>query len=145
MDFIVVMDTHGIRYSHPQPERIGQRFVGTIEPSLAGHTYTESVDGPLGKEIQAVVPVTAPDGKVVGLVSAGLTVKNVTGVVDRQLPVILLAIAAGVALATMRHGTDQQTAAPPDPRAGHAGDDPHVRAPRRGAPRRPRRGADHRR
>ncbi|WP_328928416.1 SpoIIE family protein phosphatase [Streptomyces sp. NBC_00190] len=100
VDFIVVMDTHGIRYSHPQPERIGQRFVGTIEPSLAGHTYTESVDGPLGKEIQAVVPVTAPDGKVVGLVSAGLTVKNVTGVVDRQLPVILLAIAAGVALAT---------------------------------------------
>ncbi|MFG2985107.1 SpoIIE family protein phosphatase [Streptomyces sp. NPDC048258] len=101
VDFIVVMDTNGIRYSHPQPERIGQRFVGTIEPSLAGHTYTESVDGPLGKEIQAVVPVTAPDGRVVGLVSAGLTVKNVTGVVDRQLPVILLAIATGLALATV--------------------------------------------
>ncbi|MFD8145676.1 SpoIIE family protein phosphatase [Streptomyces sp. NPDC059708] len=100
VDFIVVMDTHGIRYTHPQPDRIGKRFVGTIEPSLAGQTYTESVDGPLGKEIQAVVPVTAPDGKVVGLVSAGLTVKNVTGVVNRQLPVILLAIAATLALAT---------------------------------------------
>lgn len=34
VDFIVVMDTNGIRYSHPQPERIGERFVGTIEPSL---------------------------------------------------------------------------------------------------------------
>ncbi len=101
VDFIVVMDTEGIRYTHPQPERIGKRFVGTIEPSLAGRTYTESVDGPLGKEIQAVVPVTAPDGRVVGLVSAGLTVKNVTGVVDRQLPVILLAIATGLALATV--------------------------------------------
>ncbi|MFG2752491.1 SpoIIE family protein phosphatase [Streptomyces xanthophaeus] len=100
VDFIVVMDTEGIRYTHPQPDRIGKRFVGTIEPSLAGRTYTESVDGPLGKEIQAVVPVTAPDGKVVGLVSAGLTVKNVSGVVDRQLPVILLAIATGLALAT---------------------------------------------
>ncbi|MCX5010893.1 SpoIIE family protein phosphatase [Streptomyces sp. NBC_00555] len=100
VDFIVVMDTKGIRYSHPQPERIGQRFVGTIEPSLAGQVHTESVQGPLGKEIQAVVPVTAPDGKVVGLVSAGLTVKNVSGVVDRQLPVILLAIATGLALAT---------------------------------------------
>jgi GAF domain-containing protein/anti-sigma regulatory factor (Ser/Thr protein kinase)/type II secretory pathway pseudopilin PulG len=100
VDFIVVMDTHGIRYTHPQPNRIGKRFVGTIEPSLAGRVYTESVDGPLGKEIQAVVPVTAPDGKVVALVSAGLTVKNVTGVVDRQLPVILLAIATGLALAT---------------------------------------------
>ncbi|MEU8774252.1 SpoIIE family protein phosphatase [Streptomyces sp. NPDC048606] len=100
VDFIVVMDTNGIRYTHPQPDRIGKRFVGTIEPSLAGQVHTESVQGPLGKEIQAVVPVTAPDGKVVGLVSAGLTVKNVSGVVDRQLPVILLAIAIGLALAT---------------------------------------------
>ncbi|MEU6757731.1 SpoIIE family protein phosphatase [Streptomyces sp. NPDC046685] len=100
VDFIVVMDTRGIRYSHPQPDRIGKRFVGTIEPSLAGRVHTESVNGPLGKEIQAVVPVTAADGRVVALVSAGLTVKNVTGVVDRQLPVILLAIATGLALAT---------------------------------------------
>ncbi|MFJ1865586.1 SpoIIE family protein phosphatase [Streptomyces sp. NPDC088097] len=101
VDFIVVMDTDGIRYTHPQPDRIGKRFVGTIGPSLAGQVHTESVQGPLGKEIQAVVPVTAPDGKVVGLVSAGLTVKNVTGVIDRQLPVILLAIATGLALATV--------------------------------------------
>lgn len=100
VDFLVVMDTNGIRYSHPQPDRIGKRFVGTIEPSLAGQVHTESVQGPLGKEIQAVVPVTAADGRVVGLVSAGLTVKNVSGVVDRQLPVILLAIATGLALAT---------------------------------------------
>ncbi len=100
VDFIVVMNTDGIRYTHPQPDRIGKRFVGTIEPSLAGQVHTESVEGPLGKEIQAVVPVTAPDGKVVALVSAGLTVKNVSGVVDRQLPVILLAIATGLALAT---------------------------------------------
>ncbi|MEU9236609.1 SpoIIE family protein phosphatase [Streptomyces subrutilus] len=100
VDFIVVMNTDGIRYTHPQPDRIGKRFVGTIEPSLAGQVHTESVQGPLGKEIQAVVPVTAPDGKVVGLVSAGLTVKNVSGVLDRQLPVILLAIATGLALAT---------------------------------------------
>ncbi|MGW5071213.1 hypothetical protein ACWEQJ_35045, partial [Streptomyces cyaneofuscatus] len=26
VDFIVVMDTQGIRYSHPQPDRIGERF-----------------------------------------------------------------------------------------------------------------------
>lgn len=100
VDFIVVMDTEGMRYTHPLPDRIGKRFVGTIEPSLAGHVYTESVDGPLGKEIQAVVPVTSGDGRVVALVAAGLTVKNLTGVVDRQLPVILGVSAAGLALAT---------------------------------------------
>ncbi|WP_328296932.1 SpoIIE family protein phosphatase [Streptomyces sp. NBC_00435] len=100
VDFIVVMDTQGIRYTHPLPDRIGKRFVGTIAPSLAGHVYTESVEGPLGNEIQAVVPVFSEDGQVVALVSAGLTVKNLTGVVDRQLPVILGVSAAGLALAT---------------------------------------------
>ncbi|MEU7555953.1 SpoIIE family protein phosphatase [Streptomyces sp. NPDC044571] len=102
VDFIVVMDTRGIRYTHPLPDRIGKRFVGTIEPSLAGRVHTESVQGPLGKEIQAIVPVFSEGdhGKVEALVSAGLTVKNVTGVVDRQLPVLLGASAAGLALAT---------------------------------------------
>ncbi|MFF9631893.1 SpoIIE family protein phosphatase [Streptomyces fradiae] len=100
VDFIVVMDTDGVRYTHPLPERIGQRFVGTIEPSLAGKVLTESVDGPLGEEVQAVVPVTDPDGRVVALVSAGLKVQNVTGVVNRQLPVILGTSAAGLAVAT---------------------------------------------
>jgi serine phosphatase RsbU (regulator of sigma subunit)/PAS domain-containing protein/anti-sigma regulatory factor (Ser/Thr protein kinase) len=101
VDFIVVMDTRGIRYSHPQPDRIGERFVGTIEPSLAGKVHTESVQGPLGKEIQAIVPVTSPEGDVIALVSAGLTVESVTGIADRQLPVILLAITGGLALATV--------------------------------------------
>ncbi|MEV4612470.1 SpoIIE family protein phosphatase [Kitasatospora sp. NPDC049258] len=100
VDFIVVMDTNGIRYTHPLPDRIGKKFVGTIGPSLAGQVYTESVHGPLGHEVQAVVPVTAPDGSVVALVSAGLKVKNVTTAGDRQLPVILGTGAAALALAT---------------------------------------------
>ncbi|WP_236238758.1 SpoIIE family protein phosphatase/ATP-binding protein [Streptomyces sp. CC228A] len=100
VDFIVVMDTDGIRYTHPLPERIGQRFVGTIEPSLAGRVLTERVDGPLGDEVQAVVPVTNPEGEVVALVSAGLKVENVTGLVNRQLPVILGTSAAALAVAT---------------------------------------------
>ncbi|WP_267243485.1 SpoIIE family protein phosphatase/ATP-binding protein [Streptomyces sp. PR69] len=99
VDFIVVMNTEGIRYSHPLPERIGQRFVGTIEPSLQGEVLVESVDGPLGQEVQAVVPVTAPNGTVVALVSAGLKVENVTGEVYDQLPLILGAGAAGLAVA----------------------------------------------
>ncbi|MCP9946995.1 SpoIIE family protein phosphatase [Streptomyces somaliensis] len=100
VDFIVVMDVDGIRYSHPLPDRIGQRFVGTIEPSLAGRVHTEQVRGPLGEEVQAVVPVTDPDGRVVALVSAGLKVRNVTGALNRQLPVVLGTSAAGLAVAT---------------------------------------------
>ncbi|GAA3077706.1 hypothetical protein GCM10020000_74170 [Streptomyces olivoverticillatus] len=35
VDFIVVMNREGIRYSHPDPTLIGKKFVGTIGPSLA--------------------------------------------------------------------------------------------------------------
>ncbi|GGS94663.1 histidine kinase [Streptomyces chromofuscus] len=100
VDFIVVMDTRGIRYTHPQPDRIGERFVGRIEPSLTGRVHTESVHGPLGHEVQATVPVRSGEGTVVALVSAGLKVTTVTSGVARQLPLILGAGAAGLALAT---------------------------------------------
>ncbi|MBG0855645.1 SpoIIE family protein phosphatase [Streptomyces spinoverrucosus] len=100
VDFIVVMDTHGIRYTHPQPDRIGKRFVGRIEPSLAGRVYTESVHGPLGHEVQATVPVRGSDGKVVALVSAGLKVETVTSQVERQMPLILGAGAVGLLVVT---------------------------------------------
>jgi serine phosphatase RsbU (regulator of sigma subunit)/PAS domain-containing protein/anti-sigma regulatory factor (Ser/Thr protein kinase) len=100
VDFIVVMNTKGIRYTHPLPSRIGKRFVGTIGPSLAGKVYTESVHGPLGHEVQATVPVDDARGKVVGLVSAGLKVKNVTSEVNRQLPIILGAGAGALVVST---------------------------------------------
>ncbi|MFB6961331.1 SpoIIE family protein phosphatase [Streptomyces sp. NPDC056309] len=100
VDFLVVMNTKGIRYTHPEPDRIGKKFVGTLQPALAGGTVVEQVEGTLGPLVQAVVPVQAPDGKVVGLVSAGITTRNAGGLVDRQLPVVLGAAAVALALAT---------------------------------------------
>ncbi|WUK67424.1 SpoIIE family protein phosphatase [Streptomyces coelicoflavus] len=100
VDFVVVTNPEGIRYTHPKPDRIGKKFVGNIAPALAGKTVTEEIEGTLGPLVQAVVPVKAPDGKVVGLVSAGITTENVGGVADRQLPLVLIAAAVGLALAT---------------------------------------------
>ncbi|MFI2644142.1 SpoIIE family protein phosphatase [Streptomyces sp. NPDC018610] len=100
VDFIVVMSTDGIRYTHPVPDRIGKKFVGTIEPAVHGRTVIEEVNGTIGQLVQAVVPVKAPDGAVEGLVAAGITTSNVGGLADRQLPVVLGAAAVGLALAT---------------------------------------------
>ncbi|MBC9729341.1 SpoIIE family protein phosphatase/ATP-binding protein [Streptomyces sp. TRM68367] len=99
VDFVVVMNTDGIRYTHPKRDRIGKKFVGDIGPALAGRPLTEEIDGTIGPLVQAVVPVKAPDGSVVGLVSAGITTEHVGGAVDRQLPVVLAAAAAALALA----------------------------------------------
>ncbi|MER7495240.1 SpoIIE family protein phosphatase [Streptomyces pharetrae] len=100
VDFIVVMNPDGIRYTHPLPDRIGRKFVGNIGPALAGEPVTEEIDGTIGRLVQAVVPVQEPDGTVVGLVSAGITTEHVGGAADRQLPLVLVAAAVGLAVAT---------------------------------------------
>ncbi|MFI5816208.1 SpoIIE family protein phosphatase [Streptomyces sp. NPDC051643] len=100
VDFIVVMNTDGIRYTHPKPDRIGKNFVGNISPAQQGRTSVEEINGTIGQLVQAVVPVKEPDGKVVGLVSAGITTANMGGVANRQLPIVLAAAAAALTLAT---------------------------------------------
>ncbi|MGX5188763.1 SpoIIE family protein phosphatase [Streptomyces avermitilis] len=104
VDFVVVMNTRGIRYTYPYPQEIGKKFVGTIEPALHGRTVVEQAGGPPlptgeGTAVQAVVPVTDARGTVVGLVSAGITVKNVARLWLPQLPIALGAGVAAVALA----------------------------------------------
>ncbi|MET9381811.1 SpoIIE family protein phosphatase [Streptomyces sp. NPDC002928] len=100
VDFIVVMNTDGVRYTHPKPDRIGKKFVGTLQPALAGGTVVEEIDGTIGRLVQAVVPVKGTDGSVVGLVSAGITTAHVGGAANRQLPLVLGAAGVGLALAT---------------------------------------------
>ncbi|MFG2550831.1 SpoIIE family protein phosphatase [Streptomyces sp. NPDC048581] len=100
VDFIVVMNTDGIRYTHPKTDRIGKQFVGTLEPALAGKVVVEEITGTIGPLVQAVVPIKDPDGKVVGLVSAGITTDTVGGTADRQLPLVLIAAAVALALST---------------------------------------------
>ncbi|MFC0051741.1 SpoIIE family protein phosphatase/ATP-binding protein [Streptomyces actinomycinicus] len=100
VDFLVVMDTDGIRYTHPKTDRIGKKFVGNIAPALAGDTVIEHITGTLGPLVQVVVPVKDAGGKVVGLVSAGITTAHVGGAAQEQLPLLLAASATALALAT---------------------------------------------
>ncbi|GGW71316.1 histidine kinase [Streptomyces lucensis JCM 4490] len=100
VDFVVVMNTDGVRYTHPRPDRIGKQFVGTIAPAVAGGTVVEHVNGTIGPLVQVVVPVKDAGGTVVGLVSAGITTAHVGGAADQQLPLLLAAAAVALALAT---------------------------------------------
>ncbi len=101
VDFIVVLNDQGIRYTHPDPSRIGQKIVGDYQPALHGQVVTQQVTGTFGPLVQAVVPVRAPDGSVPGLVSAGVTLRNVSSASERQLPVVLGTAAGAVGLATL--------------------------------------------
>ncbi|MEV3931227.1 SpoIIE family protein phosphatase [Streptomyces sp. NPDC049944] len=100
VDFIVVTNLDRVRYTHPLPDRIGKKFVGDVQPALEGRVVTEQITGTIGPLVQAVVPVFGADGKVIGLVSAGITIQNVSGVTEDQFP-LLFGSAAGILLLTM--------------------------------------------
>ena len=105
VDFIVAMSREGIRFTHPDPRSIGKKFIGTIGPSLHGHVTVEMAKGPVqpgadSEVVQAVVPVRGSGGRIVGLVSAGITVQNVSGLTGRELPIILGTGAVALVVAT---------------------------------------------
>ena len=77
VDFITIMSPEARRYTHPNPARIGGRFLGNTEPALRGRTFTETYTGTLGPSIRAVTPVYGDGGRIVALVSAGITVQKV--------------------------------------------------------------------
>ncbi|MFJ2033123.1 ATP-binding protein [Streptosporangium sp. NPDC087985] len=77
VDFVTIMSTGGLRYTHPNPAQIGHLFLGTIAPALRGETFTETYTGTLGPSVRAVAPVRDTDGRVRALVSAGITVEKI--------------------------------------------------------------------
>jgi len=93
-DFVVVMSTDGIRYSHPNPAEVGRRFVGHIAAAQAGGTVVEDYAGTLGPSRRAVVPVR-DGGRVVGLVAVGIRKEAEGARLAAELPTLL--VAAGVA------------------------------------------------
>ncbi|MEU0811006.1 SpoIIE family protein phosphatase [Streptomyces sp. NPDC005970] len=100
VDFVVVLNTKGIRYTHPNTAKIGRHFLGNYRAAVQGHTITETYTGTLGPSVRAVVPVTDSHGKVIGLVASGITVSKVSGLANRQIPILVGAAGASLALAT---------------------------------------------
>ncbi|MBL1101386.1 sensor histidine kinase [Streptomyces coffeae] len=99
--FVTIMDTRGIRWTHPDPKQIGARYLGHIRPALHGRIFPETYTGTLGPSVRVVAPVrdAAAGGRITALVSAGITVDTISAEVRRQLLALL-----GVALAALAVG-----------------------------------------
>ena len=100
VDFVTIMDTSGIRYTHPDRSQIGGRFLGTIDNALRGKSLTETYTGTLGPSVRAVVPVMQ-GGKVIAIVSAGVTVERVLASLAPRIPLVIGAAVLLVALGTV--------------------------------------------
>jgi two-component system, CitB family, sensor kinase len=88
--FVVVANRKGIRYSHPDPAKIGKPLSTDPSQPLAGKEYVGVQTGSLGTSVRAKVPIRDTSGRIIGLVSVGLLERNVTAQLVSDLPVLLI-------------------------------------------------------
>lgn len=77
--FIVVADMDGIRYSHPEKDKIGKEFQGGDEELVLSNakTYVSTGEGTLGYSFRAFTPIYNDKGKQIGFVSVGTLEENI--------------------------------------------------------------------
>ncbi|MDX2543358.1 ATP-binding protein [Streptomyces sp. WI04-05B] len=95
--YVVVIDLHGIRHSHPDPALIGEE-VGDPIVVLDGRTHVGTDQGATGRSANGKAPLKGPTGTLVGEVSAGIPERDVLGELWRELPTFGLYAAIAVAL-----------------------------------------------
>lgn len=90
-EYIVVGDRNEIRLSHPNPQRIGQRFLGgDLGPALnEGQAYVSSAIGSLGPSLRGIVPVRDAQEQIIGFVAVGYLTSDMDLMVRRQQMEIL--------------------------------------------------------
>ncbi|WP_261305211.1 ATP-binding protein [Paenibacillus andongensis] len=80
-EFIVVADKNLIRYSHPNPEKIGKTLNADDLPLdqhvLKGREIQTTSTGSLGLSVRGKTPVLDAEGNPIGLVSVGFLVKDI--------------------------------------------------------------------
>src|SRR3954453_18175090 len=99
--FIVVANREGIRYSHPDKSKIGQKISTDPSIALSGKEFVGVQTGTLGRSVRAKTPVYGPSGNVIGLVSVGVLESAVTARLLSDLPVILIPPLLGLGLGVL--------------------------------------------
>lgn len=80
IEYIIVVDNEGMRYSHPNVNMIGQKFVGGDESRVVkdGDVYISEAIGTLGRSLRAFVPIyNGEKNKEIGFVCVGMLTKSI--------------------------------------------------------------------
>ena len=70
--YVVVANDLGIRYSHPNPDRIGEKVSTDPAIPLSGKIYVGTQTGTLGESWRVKVPIFDENDEVMGQVSVGI-------------------------------------------------------------------------
>ncbi len=93
-EYVVVMDRHGVRWSHPDLARIGRVVSTDPGKALAGRDVMEIDSGTLGRSARGKVPLRDGSGHIAGAVSVGIAYDSVRARLLGAIPG-LLAYAGG--------------------------------------------------
>jgi len=99
IEYIIVADIEGIRYSHPNPEMIGKKFVGGDEYRVVqkGETYISEATGTLGKSLRAFAPIYDTENKrEIGFVSVGTLTHSIEKAKHTAILYIILIAIGGL-------------------------------------------------
>lgn len=98
VDFVTIMAPDRTRFTHPNPDELGHRYIGSIDSALAGHSQVEDYIGTLGPSVRAIAPVFDDGGDVIAMVSVGVTLETLSLAQTAVLPAILWVALAAVVL-----------------------------------------------
>jgi len=102
VEFIVVMDMNGIRYSHPVKDKIGEKFIGGDEQRVlsTGEEYISTASGSLGVSVRAFTPIYDDNNnKQIGAVAVGMLYNKFDNEVYTKMykfmPIIIIGLILG--------------------------------------------------
>jgi two-component system, CitB family, sensor kinase len=103
-EFIVIGNRNEIRYSHPNPRRIGQKMVGGDNDRVfKGESIISESTGTLGPSLRGKAPIIS-DGRVIGVVSVGYLQTDIekdVSKIQRKILFVTLIILIGGLLAAL--------------------------------------------
>ncbi|WP_085993094.1 ATP-binding protein [Oceanobacillus senegalensis] len=98
VDYIVILDMDGIRYSHPSESRIGKKFLGGDEKAAFSELeYTSKAIGELGFAIRAFVPIMDEEGiEQVGVAVVGILAPTFQSLLEEYQSDLILSLVWGL-------------------------------------------------
>ncbi|PIJ48472.1 two-component system sensor histidine kinase DcuS [Erwinia sp. OLTSP20] len=83
--FVVITNMQGMRYSHPNPQLIGQHFIGDdLNPALAGQENISINQGVLDRALRVFTPVYNAHHQQIGVVAVGISLTQLAGLVSQS-------------------------------------------------------------
>ncbi len=114
--YIIVADMEGVRYSHPNSEMIGKKFVGGDEKRVIekGETYISEATGTLGRSLRAFTPIMDSGNQTeLGFVCVGTLTQSIEDAKHTAVLYIILiglgGLAAGIIGAFLLAGSIKNT------------------------------------